>query len=53
MGRKFKEMMENIPFIQAALESGQNTFTHSPLADTNTLHSGRHELNFHFEIQAF
>jgi hypothetical protein len=55
----FKEILkmyireENIPFWQAALVSGQNTYTHSPLADTPVLRSETHEYNFHAEGQPF
>jgi len=50
--RKKKGRFENIPFIQAALVSGQNKYTHSPLTDTAALYSERHEISFHAEVQA-
>jgi len=37
----------------AALVSGHNTYTHSPLLDTPDLHYDRHEFNFHSDCQTF
>jgi len=37
----------------AALVSGHNTYTQSPLSDTPVLHYDRHEFNFHSDCQTF
>jgi hypothetical protein len=37
----------------AALVSGHNTYTHSPLSDTTDLHCDRHEVSFHSDFQPF
>jgi hypothetical protein len=37
----------------AALVSGHNTYTHSPLSDTTALRYDRHEFNFHSDFQSF
>jgi hypothetical protein len=50
---KSKKIIENFSFLQAALVSVQNTYTHSPSADTCVLYSDRHELNFHTQSQLF
>ena len=44
---KSKKIIEIINFWQADLVSGQNTYTHSPLADTPAFYSDGQELNFH------
>ena len=48
-----KKNVETIPFLQAGLVSGQNTYTHSPLADTPALYSDKQKLIFHAEGQPF
>jgi len=53
IGCKSKEGIENIPFLQAALVSGHNTYTHSPFADTPGLYPDSHEFNFRAEDQPF
>jgi hypothetical protein len=48
-----KKMIEIIPFSQAALVSGQNTYTQGPLADTPSLYSDRQKFIFHVEGEPF
>jgi hypothetical protein len=45
--------MENIPFLQAALVSDQNTFTHSSLTETPAFYFDSNEFNFHAKSQPF
>jgi len=46
-------MIENIPFLLAALSSGHNTYIHSPLSDITALNYDSHEMNFYPECQPF
>ena len=50
---KSRDKIENIPSLQAALESGQDTYTHSPFSFSPALNCDSQVFSFHSEGQIF